>query len=331
LFIYKNYSFTVITLPFIVCGSLPMFWAMLQIFNSGKFTELSIAAKGLIYSAFAYQIHFLDFPFLRNKPAFAAPGFMLAILIIFSLSIFAIAAVLQVAINRQRGISNRLDALNEDLEERVSQRTAELRENFDEIQKMQKQRILQDERERVIMDMHDGIGGQLVATLAMFESKTLNLEDIKLSVQEALEDLRLIVDASDAVEGDIALVLGNFRLRLERTIAGSDTRLHWQVEDVPNIPSLGEHNLLQVLRILQEACTNSLKYAKADNIYISTYQRQQKVLVEVADDGVGMSLRKNATGHGLTHMRRRAERLGAELEILESEPGVTVRIVFSQV
>jgi len=324
-----GYSFTMVTLPFILCGSLPIFWVLLQVYNSDRFSEMSIAAKGLILSAFAYQVHFLDFPFLRDKPAFAAPGFMLAILIIFSLSIFAIAAVLQVAVNRQQRISTRLDSLNEDLERRVDQRTLELRENFSKIQKMQKKQILQDERERVIMDMHDGIGGQLVATMAMLDSKTANLRDVKLSVQEALDDLRLMVDASDALEGDLTLALGNFRQRLQRTLAGSGTQLHWQINDVPAIPDPGAHNMLQVLRILQEACTNAIKYASADNIYVSTRQWQQKVLIEIADDGVGMHLRENATGRGLMHMRRRAERLGAELDILETDPGVTVRIAFS--
>ena len=327
-FAMTGHSFLTVTLPFIVCGSLPIFWVLLKVFNSGIFGEMSIAAKGLIYSALAYQIHFLDYPFLRDKPEFAAPGFMLAILIIFSLSIFAIAAVLQVAVNRQQRISMKLDKLNDDLEQRVNQRTVELEDNFAKMQVMQKQQILQEERERVVMDMHDGIGGQLVATLAMLESKPVRLGDIKRSVQEALDDLRLIVDASDTVEGDVSLVLGNFRQRLLRTLANSDTQLHWQIGDVPLIPSIGEHDMLQLLRILQEACTNAIKYAKADNIYISTRQQQDKILIEIADDGAGMQLRDTPLGRGLHNMRRRAERLGAEFDVVETHPGVAVRLLF---
>ena len=327
-FALNDYSFTQSTFPFIFIGAMPMFWLFTVVLKKGLFNNLSLAAKGLLLSAFAYQIHFLDFPFLRDKPAFAAPGFMLALLIIFSLSIFAIFAVLQSALDKQYRVATELDTLNRELERRVKERSDELKQNFAKLQEIQKKKILQDERERVIMDMHDGVGGQLVATLAMIDLDTTSRNDIKRAVGDTLEEVRFIINAADTDGGDISIMLGEFRQRLEKTLAGTGTKLHWQVEDVPTIPHIGQHNVLHLLRILQEAFSNAIKYASAKNITVAASEKQNKVLIEITDDGEGMHLQPNSKGKGFSNMRRRAQRLSAHLDILDNHPGVTVRLAF---
>lgn len=327
-FALNDYSFTQSALPFILIGTMPMFWLLTVVLRSGQFSDLSMAVKGLLLSAVAYQIHLLDFPFLRDNPAFAASGFMVAILIVFSLSNFAIFAVLQSALDKQHRVASELDCLNGELERRVKERSDELKQSFAKLQEMQKKKILQDERERVIMDMHDGVGGQLVATLAMLDSENTSRNDIKNAVGDALNEVRVIVNAADTEDGDIGMMLGEFRHRLEKTLAGSQTKLHWQVVDVPIIPHVGQHNILHLLRILQEAFSNAIKYARADNITVSTGEKQDNVFIEITDDGDGIHLQTKSKGKGLNNMRRRAERLSAHLDILDNDPGVTVRLTF---
>jgi signal transduction histidine kinase len=77
-------------------------------------------------------------------------------------------------------------------------------------------------------------------------------------------------------------------------------------------------------RIAQEAVNNALKHARASRITISLGQNARRLLLRVADDGVGLPPTPVA-GVGLGLMRHRAGIIGAKLEI-DSRPraGVTV-------
>jgi signal transduction histidine kinase len=74
--------------------------------------------------------------------------------------------------------------------------------------------------------------------------------------------------------------------------------------------------------ICQEALSNVSKYAQASHTTIDLWIAPGRVLLEVADDGLGFDLRKMSVtlGHGLANMHTRARKVGGDLEIT-SEPG----------
>ena len=77
-------------------------------------------------------------------------------------------------------------------------------------------------------------------------------------------------------------------------------------------------------RIAQEAVNNALKHAHAGRITIHLEQKDGRLLLEVKDDGVGLSGSRSG-GVGLGLMRHRASVIGAKLEIASVPPGgVTV-------
>jgi signal transduction histidine kinase len=79
-----------------------------------------------------------------------------------------------------------------------------------------------------------------------------------------------------------------------------------------------------VLRIVQEAFTNTLKHAEAKIITLSTSvdYANNRVLVSVADDGVGLA-QSHSNGRGIENMRSRAAKLGGRLEIVHLDKGGT--------
>jgi signal transduction histidine kinase len=86
----------------------------------------------------------------------------------------------------------------------------------------------------------------------------------------------------------------------------------------------------EILRIAQEALHNALRHAAAQRVAVRLAAPDGRLLLEVADDGVGFEpddpqLRSKRLG--LTSMEERAQRLGASLEI-RSNPGTgtTVRL-----
>lgn len=219
--------------------------------------------------------------------------------------------------------------LNRDLERRVEEKHTELERNYHRLHQLERAQAVAHERDRIMRDMHDGMGGQLVSTLALVESGRATPTAIADALASALDDLRLVIDSLDPVEEDLLAVLATVRARLEPRLTRNGVRFDWQVTDLPPIPGFGPERVLQALRILQEAITNVVKHAGASVVRVRTAVTpgpggRPGVCVEVGDDGGGM--RGNGTGRGIANMRRRAAALGGELEIASADTGTTVRL-----
>lgn len=219
------------------------------------------------------------------------------------------------------------ETLNRDLEQRIAEKTAALEANHQRLRELERQQVLVAERERIMRDMHDGMGGHLVSTLSMVEAGRVNQQHIAESLREALDDLRLMIDSLDPVEGDLSLALGMYRTRLEPRLVGSAVRIDWQVRDVPLIADFSPEKVLQVLRIIQEAVTNVLKHANANTLTVSTGEADDshQVFIEVRDDGQGFG-EHSKPGRGLANMRQRAQSINAEIETTSSVQGSRVRL-----
>lgn len=222
------------------------------------------------------------------------------------------------------------ETLNRELEDRVAAKGRELEHNYARLQSLERERAISAERERMTTDMHDGIGGQLVHALAVIEGNA-SFQPLEPILRGALDDLRLIIDSSDPVEGNLLAVLSNFRARNERRVQQGGLRFLWQVTDLPSLPDFGPHKILQVLRVLQEALTNVLKHAHATEVTVRTATGtdttgRPAVLVDVIDNGRGYTPGKES-GRGLGNMRRRARELGGTIEFSSSAEGSRVRVI----
>ena len=96
---------------------------------------------------------------------------------------------------------------------------------------------------------------------------------------------------------------------------------------MPVLPPAWQENLL---RIGQEALTNTLKYARARNFRTRLISNPKEVRLELHDDGEGFQVKEPHDGVGLTGMRERAEEMGGELKIVSSRgKGTTVTAILS--
>ena len=109
--------------------------------------------------------------------------------------------------------------------------------------------------------------------------------------------------------------------------AGSPVRV--QVDVSGNGRKLPEEMEQNLLRIAQEAVTNTVKHARANEVRIQLAVEPQQLSMVVSDDGAGFEQTEAFSeigGHfGLLGMRERAERLGGELH-LESQPGQGTKV-----
>ena len=195
------------------------------------------------------------------------------------LAVYAVSAVVLLT-----GVTNMLDfaramgeaeRLNRELEQRVRDKHAELERNYEALHALESGRAVAEERERIMRDMHDGMGGQLVSTLAMVESGRGSARAVADALRDALDDLRLVIDSLDPVEGDLGAALGQVRHRLEPRLERNGIRFDWRVLDLPAVSDLGPERVLQVLRIVQEAIANVVKHASASTVTLRHRRRRR--------------------------------------------------------
>lgn len=221
-----------------------------------------------------------------------------------------------------------VETLNRELEARVAEKSAALEANYSRLAEAEKAQALAEERQRLMRDMHDGVGGQLITALAALEGGKSAPADVAQIVRECIDDLRLVIDSMEPIDDDLLALLGSLRYRIEPRLNAAGLRLVWQVKELPPVPNLTPRNALHILRILQEALTNVLKHAGASRITVltETDTERRRVRVQVIDDGHGFPAGSPGRGRGIANMHRRAEAVGGSLAISSGQGGTMVTL-----
>lgn len=99
---------------------------------------------------------------------------------------------------------DRIRKLNVELDQRVGERTREIAHLYAQRETEQlahaDTQARQQERERLVREIHDGIGGQLTTALRAVERGCYTPLRLGQSLQECLDDLRLVMDTSSSHE-----------------------------------------------------------------------------------------------------------------------------------
>ena len=222
------------------------------------------------------------------------------------------------------------DTLNRELEHRVAKRESELKHAFETINSLEKDKALKDERERIMRDIHDGVGGQLVSALAMMEDGGTASKEVSETLVFALEDLRLIIDSLAPDEEDLPSLLTMFKYRYEPMLKEHGITLKWHQTDLPALVAFSPQHSLQLLRMIQEAFTNILKHAGATRIDVDISQHSVEgdslACITICDDGNGFPAELAKGGRGLSNMQRRASDIGVDVKFFNQNKGACVRI-----
>ena len=221
-------------------------------------------------------------------------------------------------------------ALNTDISE---QRDAALRER-----KRAEEASILEERNRMGREIHDTLAQAFTGILVQVGAATQVLEDDVEATQAHLEMIDELAriglnEARRSVtalrpqlleEGDLSSALN--RLVTQMRSATDDTALIYEIQGTAYpLPPEVENNLL---RIGQEALTNAIKYAKADEIRLELVYGDAQTTLCIKDNGQGFGVGNipSVGGFGLLGISERAERIGAQLRI-ESQLGQGTEII----
>jgi len=184
-----------------------------------------------------------------------------------------------------------------------------------------------EERERIGMDLHDGIIQSIFGV-------GLSLENISHLVREnpqkAQDGIKHAIDDLNQTIRDLRAYILDLRPRqlngeslmdgLKRLV--TEYRAHTLSEAILTGPQDGLNNFPQshatvLFHICQESLANAAKHAGAKRVDISVWETSDRVLMEVRDNGRGfdMETMTSSLGHGLANMQTRARNVGGEVDI----------------
>jgi signal transduction histidine kinase len=210
---------------------------------------------------------------------------------------------------------------NVELQRRVDTRAREIEAFHAERAARTRQDALLKDRQRILSDMHDGLGASLISLLRYAQAGKPDALELEGRVSEALQELRIAIDALEPAEGDLAGVLGKLRYRLEPLLAPAGVQLSWDVGELPRIEALEPTTVFAIQRIVLEAVSNAVHHASPGRIRIAARAIDDKAIgITVQDDGRGFDPAGQSRGRGLENIRRRAAQIGAALKI-DSTPG----------
>ena len=195
----------------------------------------------------------------------------------------------------------------------------------------------EEERRRIARELHDQTTQQLTALAMQLESVSSShpqtrglLGRSQILVGRMIDDLhRVIYDLRPAVLDDLGL-LPAIRTYAETRLAAQGIEVHCEFPE--SIPPLSRDATTALYRIVQEALTNVVRHARAETVLIGCTVTDDRIVLEVEDDGVGFEPssvarpRETGEGLGLLGMRERLALLGGWLE-LESERGRGTHVV----
>jgi signal transduction histidine kinase len=235
---------------------------------------------------------------------------------------------------------NQVDSFAGQLVARVREAEERLKASFAREEARARAGALANERTRLMRDLHDGLGGQLISIVALSE-RGQEGATITDAARAALKDLRLVIDSMDDIGGDLMLALGSWRERAAMQLRPHEITLDWHVatpQGLPLHPELRPWHVIQIVRILDEAVTNAVKHAAARHIAVTIETRDDGQgaygVVCIADDGRGFAPGDDGasqTTRGLRNMRSRAARCGAVLDLNSDASGTRVRLQLPQI
>lgn len=255
----------------------------------------------------------------------------LSLFLIFASYLYAIQLRYASAITNQEQLNLDLSeqlAEKERLTKQLSLNETELRTQQNRLLDYERVQALAEERQRLMHDMHDGLGSSLLTTLAAIEKKNLPQAEVAEALRNCIEDLRLIIDSLEPAAQDVVSLLATIRYRLGHRLAAAELKLDWQINDLPALPWFEPPDALNLLRLVQEALVNVLKHAKASRVLVTTSFLGSSVEVLIQDNGCGYDPKSVSLGRGTPSQFKRAERLGGTLKINSTlGQGTAVRLL----
>ena len=229
----------------------------------------------------------------------------------------------------------RIERFNHELSDGVDAARAELAQVLAREHTQAMAHAMLQERMQISHDLHDGLGGSLVRSMALVEQahEPLSNERVLSLMKVMRDDLRQVIDQGSSAGAQVPETpvqwAAPLRHRFTRIFDEMGVTSKW---DMP-LQWRGRPTALQCLgltRLVEEALSNTIKHSRARQVRVQCTQPNRGALcLCIVDDGVGFDVQ--AVKHaglsvGMRSMVARAERIGGKLEVVSSSSGTKLTV-----
>jgi len=201
---------------------------------------------------------------------------------------------------------------------------------------LEKKQILEQERVRIAMDLHDDIGGNLTALTLMTSllkekevepSRKLLFEKIGEASDKMVQDMNEIVWALNITNDSLISLMSYIRQYASSRLSASGINL--EISEPLNYPEMfvSGRTRRNIFMIIKEIINNAIKYAGTKKIDMKILL-DDNLRIIISDNGTGMPEKFthqtiNGGGNGLNNIRKRVDMLNASI-LFKNEKGLTV-------
>jgi two-component system NarL family sensor kinase len=181
----------------------------------------------------------------------------------------------------------------------------------------------EEERKRIASDLHDSVSHEL---LALKSSKGFNIEEDKKAIDAIINDVRNISRNLHPIMFEKIGLRDSVQHLIDRLQASSDILINSEIDYHKNL-SLSDE--LQVYRIIQEALTNIIKYAKAVAAKVEIREKNGVLFLKIIDNGIGFDVAKQMNSNqsfGIHNILERSKAVGGVPKIISSSKGTRIEI-----
>ena len=225
------------------------------------------------------------------------------------------------------------------LRRKIIERTRELEIQIQKRQFAERRREIEQERARVAHDLHDDLGSGLTEVnmlTTLVKSPTTSADEKDRYLGELSETARRMVTSLDEIvwavnprNDTIASLASYFGSYAQRLLDLASISCGLDIaEDLPEYP-LDPKFRQEIFFAFKEALNNVVRHARATQVWLRIAVRDEKLRIEVADNGHGLALKERPAGSdGLANMNERLHAVGGECEITsDARAGTTVRFL----
>lgn len=197
---------------------------------------------------------------------------------------------------------------------------------------------LEQERQRIGMDLHDQTLADLTRLARRLErlqgSERVagsDLRPVSQGMQQAMQDLRQIIETAKPSVLHLFGFAHAVENHIDRAIRDSGQAVRGKLTDETDglIDQLDASIGMALFRIAQEAVNNAVNHAQAETVQVRLIRTRDQMAIVIEDDGVGLPRPRVHAGSGIEIMKTRARLISARFMISTGEEGRGARVVIS--
>ena len=311
-----------VSAPFLLFGTLMLsFFAVINFVKSQRLDiGLWAIASTLTWCAIFYDVLF-RFGFIyipANMSTFTLPIFIIIIA----------ASFMKVILTKKADLAS----ANYVMEKALDTQSKVLQDEFKLSAALQKRAAHAEEKERLTVELHDGVLTYLSIINAMSANSTdTNLEKINKLSRNALNEIRVILEARPSDIHSLTIALGALRAQLVDPLLYMGVEVEWSTHALLDQGAIQPKALMEIIRIIQEAIHNAVIRGKCSFLRVVAQRSENDFTITIVNKGGQAFSEENRKGLGILNMMSRASSVGGTVEIKTNESGAILSLTVPSV